>query len=82
MLRAFVYVSQRDMRHPVSISWTRPLGSTGTLPLPLVVVVVVVVEVVVRRGVQESRTLSINMFMEVGNLDIVKTYETGFNQGF
>ena len=29
---AFLYVSQCNIRHPVSISWTR---LTGTLPLPL-----------------------------------------------
>ena len=30
-----ICVSHRDFCHHVSISWIRPLGSTGTLPLPL-----------------------------------------------
>ena len=44
--------------------------------------VVVVVVVVGRGGVQESGTLSINMFIKVGNRDIIKTHKTGVNQGF
>ena len=43
---------------------------------------VIVVVVVGRGGDQGSGTLSINMFIEVGNRDIIKTHKTGFNHGF
>ena len=43
---------------------------------------VIVVVVVCHGGAQWSGTLSINMLIEVGNRDIIKTHKTGVNQGF
>ena len=42
---------------------------------------VVVVVVVSRSGVQGSGTLSINMFIEVGNRDIIKAHQDKQNRG-